>query len=56
MVDENKAVLLGVHGPSAVPMTVFVDADGRVVHLSPAPYDSVDAVLADVGKYLGVHA
>ena len=55
VVDENKSVLLGVHGPTGVPMTVFVDADGRVVHLSPAPYDSVDAVLADVARYLGVH-
>jgi cytochrome c biogenesis protein CcmG, thiol:disulfide interchange protein DsbE len=54
VVDENKDVLLGVHGPSAVPMTVFVDANGRVVHLSPAPYDSVNAVLADVARYLGV--
>jgi cytochrome c biogenesis protein CcmG, thiol:disulfide interchange protein DsbE len=54
VVDENKHVLLGVHGPTAVPMTVFVDANGQVVHLSPAPYDSVDAVLADVARYLGV--
>ena len=57
VVDENKAVLLGVHGPKAVPMTVFVDANGRVVHLRvDQAYDSVDAVLADVAKYLGVRA
>jgi cytochrome c biogenesis protein CcmG, thiol:disulfide interchange protein DsbE len=54
VVDENKAVLLGVHGPTAVPMTLFVDAGGRVVHLSTEPYESVDAVLADVARYLRV--
>jgi len=56
VVDENKDVLLGVHGPTAVPMTLFVDANGRVVHLSIKAYDSVDAVLADVAHYLGVRA
>ena len=54
VVDENKGVLLGLHGPTGVPMTVFLDAGGKVVHLSPAPYESVDAVLADVARYLGV--
>jgi cytochrome c biogenesis protein CcmG, thiol:disulfide interchange protein DsbE len=54
VVDENKDVLLGVHGPTAVPMTLFLDAQGRVVHLSIEAYDSVDAVLADVSRYLGV--
>ncbi|HET6816690.1 MAG TPA: TlpA disulfide reductase family protein [Mycobacteriales bacterium] len=56
VVDDNKAVLLAVHGPSAVPMTIFVDASGRIVHLSPQPYGSVAAVLADVERYLGVRA
>ena len=56
VVDDDKAVLLGVHGPSAVPMTIFVDRNGRVVHLSIESYDSVDAVLADVTRYLGVRA
>jgi cytochrome c biogenesis protein CcmG/thiol:disulfide interchange protein DsbE len=56
VVDDNKAVLLGLHGPSAVPMTLFVDANGRVVHVSIASYDSVAAVLADVARYLGVRA
>ncbi|HET7529605.1 MAG TPA: TlpA disulfide reductase family protein [Mycobacteriales bacterium] len=54
VVDDDKAVLLGVHGPSAVPMTIFVGADGRVVHLATHPYAGVDAVLADVARYLGV--
>ena len=56
VVDDNKAVLLGVHGPSAVPMTIFVDASGRIVHMSIRAYDSVDAVLSDVQRYLGVRA
>jgi len=56
VVDDNKSVLLGVHGPSAVPMTLFVGADGRVVHVAIHSYDSVGAVLADVARYLGVRA
>lgn len=54
VVDDNKAVLLAVHGPSAVPMTIFVDANGRITHMAIHPYDSVAAVLADVQRYLGV--
>jgi thiol-disulfide isomerase/thioredoxin len=54
VLDDNKAVLLSVHGPSAVPMTLFVDASGRVVFTKFKPYSSVGAVLADVAKYLGV--
>jgi cytochrome c biogenesis protein CcmG, thiol:disulfide interchange protein DsbE len=56
VLDDNKAVLLGVHGPSAVPMTIFVDAKGHVVHLSIESYGSLAAVLADVTRYLGVRA
>jgi cytochrome c biogenesis protein CcmG, thiol:disulfide interchange protein DsbE len=56
VVDDDKAVLVGLHGPSAVPMTVFVDANGRVVHLEPHPYGSVTDLLADIDRYLGVHA
>jgi cytochrome c biogenesis protein CcmG/thiol:disulfide interchange protein DsbE len=56
VLDDNKAVLLSVHGPSAVPMTIFVDAQGNITHLSPAAYDSVAAILADVQRYLGVRA
>ena len=54
VIDDNKAVLLAVHGPSAVPMTIFVDANGHIVHMSTLPYASVDAVLSDVAHYLGV--
>ena len=54
VLDDNKAVLLSVHGPSAVPMTLFVDPNGRIVHLSIESYRSVEAILADVAKYLKV--
>ena len=54
VVDDDKTVLLSVHGPSAVPMTLFVDSNGHVVHLSIKSYDSVGAVLGDVARYLGV--
>lgn len=56
VLDDNKAILLAVHGPSAVPMTIFIDASGHIVHLSIESYGSVAAVLADVQRYLGVRA
>ena len=56
VLDDNKAVLLAVHGPSAVPMSIFLDASGHIVHVSIESYDSVSAILADVAKYLKVRA
>jgi cytochrome c biogenesis protein CcmG, thiol:disulfide interchange protein DsbE len=54
--DDDKAVLVGLHGRVAVPMTVFVDATGRVVHVRVAAYTSAADVLADIDHYLGVAA
>ena len=55
VLDDDKAILLGAHGPG-VPFTILLDAQGKIVRLTPGAYDSVDAVLADVAKYLGVRA
>ena len=55
VLDDDKAILLGAHGPG-VPFTLLVDADGKIVRMTPGAYDSVDEVLADVAKYLGVKA
>jgi cytochrome c biogenesis protein CcmG, thiol:disulfide interchange protein DsbE len=54
VIDNDKAVLLGLHGPVGVPSTVFVDADGKVVRQVSAPYRSADALRADITRYLGV--
>jgi cytochrome c biogenesis protein CcmG/thiol:disulfide interchange protein DsbE len=54
VVDQNKKVLIGLNLASAVPTTVFVDASGRVRHISPGPYRSTKALLADIKRYLGV--
>jgi cytochrome c biogenesis protein CcmG, thiol:disulfide interchange protein DsbE len=54
--DDDKAVLLGVHGPTGVPMTLLVRADGTIAATHPGAYHSVADVLADVRKYLGVDA
>jgi cytochrome c biogenesis protein CcmG/thiol:disulfide interchange protein DsbE len=54
VVDDDKQVLLGLHGPIAVPSTVFVDASGRVVRQVSAPYRSAAALRADISRYLGV--
>jgi cytochrome c biogenesis protein CcmG/thiol:disulfide interchange protein DsbE len=56
VIDDDKKVLLGLHGPVAVPSTVFVAADGKVVHQTSAPYRSVAALQADISHYLGVTA
>ena len=54
VVDDNKDVLLGLHGPIAVPSTVFVDAAGKVVKQVSSPYTSVAELRADISRYLGV--
>lgn len=54
VIDNDKAVLLGLHGPIAVPSTVFVDAAGKVVQQVSAPYRSAAALRADMKRYLGV--
>ena len=54
VVDKEKRLLIGLRIPSNVPSTVFVDAAGRVVHVSPGGYHSADAVRADIKRYLGM--
>jgi thiol-disulfide isomerase/thioredoxin len=54
--DDDKAVLVGLHGRVAVPMTVFVGRDGRVVHIAYAAYHSAADLLGDIHRYLGVVA
>jgi hypothetical protein len=54
VVDDDKRVLLGLHGFIAVPSTVFVDADGTVVKQVPKAYDGVAQLRADIAQYLGV--
>lgn len=54
VVDDDKSVLLGLHGPVAVPSTVFVAADGTVVEQVPKAYDGVAQLRGDIARYLGV--
>lgn len=54
VVDQNKKLLVGLNLASAVPTTVFVDASGKVRHISPGPYRSTAQLLADIKRYLGV--
>ena len=54
VIDNDKAVLLGLHGPIGVPSTVFVDSSGKVVRQVSAPYRSAAALRADISRYLGV--
>jgi cytochrome c biogenesis protein CcmG/thiol:disulfide interchange protein DsbE len=56
VVDNDKKVLIGLNLSSAVPTTVFVDASGKVRHVSPGPYRSTSSLLADIKSYLGVSA
>ena len=54
VIDNDKKVLLGLHGPIAVPSTVFIDANGKIVQRVSAPYRSVASLRADIARYLGV--
>jgi thiol-disulfide isomerase/thioredoxin len=54
VVDKNKKLLIALNIPSNVPTTVFVDASGRVVHLSLGAFTSATTLRADIRRYLGV--
>src|SRR3954466_256991 len=54
VVDKDKKLLIGLNTPSAVPTTVFVDASGRVVHISHAAYRNATSLRTDIRRYLGV--
>jgi hypothetical protein len=54
VVDDAKKVLVDLHGPVAVPSTVFVDASGKVVRQVSSAYSSVAQLRADISHYLGV--
>jgi cytochrome c biogenesis protein CcmG, thiol:disulfide interchange protein DsbE len=54
VVDDDKKVLVDLHGPVAVPSTVFVDASGKVVRQVSSAYSSVAQLRADISHYLGV--
>jgi len=56
VLDDNKAVLLGLHGFVAVPSTVFVSASGKIVKQVSSAYRSVAQLRADIARYLGVTA
>jgi hypothetical protein len=56
VLDFDKKVLLGLHGPIGVPQTVFVDAAGKIVKQVSAPYRNAVALRADISRYLGVTA
>lgn len=54
VVDDDKRALIAIGGSLGPPMTVFVDADGRVVGRTFAPYRSEEQLRADISEYLGV--
>ena len=54
VLDDNKAVLLGLHGFVAVPSTVFVSASGKIVKQVSSAYRSAAQLKADIARYLGV--
>lgn len=54
VVDKDKKLLIGLNLPSAVPTTVFVDATGRVAHITHAPYRDAATLRTDIRRYLGV--
>jgi thiol-disulfide isomerase/thioredoxin len=54
VVDDDKLVLVETGGSIGPPVTLFVDADGRIVHKSFGPYTSDADLRADIADYLGV--
>lgn len=56
VVDAEKTVLLALGGSLGPPITLFVNASGRIVHKKFGPYLSAAALRADIARYLGVSA
>jgi len=53
VVDDDRKVLVAL-STNAVPMSLFVDATGQVVHRTFGPYRDVASLRADISRYLGV--
>jgi cytochrome c biogenesis protein CcmG, thiol:disulfide interchange protein DsbE len=51
--DPDRKVLLGIHYPGP-PETVFIDAEGHVVHIHGGQYTSTEQVQKDIATYLHV--
>jgi cytochrome c biogenesis protein CcmG, thiol:disulfide interchange protein DsbE len=56
VLDDDKSVLVAVGGSIGPPVTLFVDAAGRVVHKSFGPYTNDADLRADIAEYLKVSA
>jgi thiol-disulfide isomerase/thioredoxin len=54
VVDPDKKVLIGVHAAPGPPVTLFVNAAGKVVHVHPGEYPSAAALRTDLATYLRV--
>ena len=54
VVDDDKTVLIDVGGSLGPPVTVFVAADGRVVHKKFGEYTGIDSLRSDIAQFLGV--
>lgn len=54
VVDPDSKVLHGLAVAPGPPVTAFVDASGRVVHVKPGEYTSLAALRHDITTYLHV--
>jgi len=54
VVDKDKKLLIALNQFSAVPTTVFVEATGRIAHITHTPYRDEASLRADIRRYLGV--
>lgn len=54
VVDNNRAVLLGLAKAAGPPETAFVDASGVVVHVHTGPYHDAAELRSDIATYLHV--
>jgi thiol-disulfide isomerase/thioredoxin len=55
VLDNDKKLLIALRIPSTVPVTLFIDAEGRIRHTTLTPYRSSGSLRADVSRYLGVN-
>jgi cytochrome c biogenesis protein CcmG/thiol:disulfide interchange protein DsbE len=54
--DEDRKVLIDGHLPPSPPVTLFVSAAGKIVHVEHSAYTSAQQLQADIATYLHVPA
>ena len=51
--DPDEKIARAIKAPANYPITVFVDARGKTAFIHQGPYETEQALIADIDRYLG---